>query len=445
MPAWNRQPTVTKGGETRFSVGYTDERGAERTKGAFRSQRGEAGTNQWIAQYRVAEAQGRTALKDFLDREIRGVVPVVTAEATLDHVMAEWLYLSRPDAPDGLAQSTYESYLQVYRKHIRPLLGTLPIVEFAGPKPASRLRDGLKAAGVGGPTVTRALRVLSSMLSWATEEERLEGNGVMLLSSRNRSSTRPAKNALDGVEVDRPAGWALSPRAAARVVFELATAADQPAVLSDRDATAAVFLYLCGCRPQDMWAYRWGRVEGDRLTFREFLSAGELSPQGKVPKSLRTIEAPGIGGWLTRWKQLAADAGWDTSPNGFLFPGDAGAGHMTRNQTSSWARGPLRRAFLRAARSSEEFGHVAAGTPYSFRRGHISVRLRAGEDPAVVSDYCATSVQMLVLHYWRDIQDGDVRREPLGDQFAEAWQDVRAAAGQAVSQLGSTRSVGVTS
>jgi hypothetical protein len=72
----------------------------------------------------------------------------------------------------------------------------------------------------------------------------------------------------------------------------------------------------------------------------------------------------------------------------------------------------------------EEFARIVAATPYSLRRGGISLRLRI-EDPQVVASECGTSLKMLSDHYSFAI--GDLREHEPRPADAE-WRAVRAAA-----------------
>jgi hypothetical protein len=60
-------------------------------------------------------------------------------------------------------------------------------------------------------------------------------------------------------------------------------------------------------------------------------------------------------------------------------------------------------------------------TPYSLRRGHISLRVLAGEDIRRIADECGTSTAMIHRHYLHEL---DTRHElPSGFSFDRAVQD----------------------
>ena len=430
MPAWNRKPRETKKGEVRHSVGYVDENGVERTKGGFSKQRGSGGSNEWIKRYRAAEARGRGELRAFLDYEVRGISPdePTTGCETVEQAMAEYLLLSHPDAPDGLAVQTHRSYMQTYAKHVRPHLATRPITDLAGPRPVAEMRDAMIKDRVGAPTIKRAIAVLSSMLSWAVEKEKLEANGArMLRQGKRRSNRRSKSEASSGAgrrSGRRKPSWALSPEAAAHVVIELATAPNTIFLRRLRDATVAVVQYLTGARNQDIWGLRWQDVDDAGFVhFEEFVSGGLLT-LGKVAGSERSAPRDDtLADWLAAWRAAAAGSGLGTAPSDFVFPGNAQEGHVTENQTKSYGR-RFKRACHRVRDRVPRLAYVEHATPYALRRGHISVRLRGGEDASRIASECATSVQMIVRYYWKDIEATDDSRDPVDVQFARAWREI---------------------
>jgi hypothetical protein len=67
-----------------------------------------------------------------------------------------------------------------------------------------------------------------------------------------------------------------------------------------------------------------------------------------------------------------------------------------------------------------KFAAISGATPYSMRRGGISVRLRS-EDPQTVAKDCGTSSRMLDEHYAFAIDD--LRRfgpRPFNEEWAAA-------------------------
>jgi hypothetical protein len=99
----------------------------------------------------------------------------------------------------------------------------------------------------------------------------------------------------------------------------------------------------------------------------------------------------------------------------FIIPGDlaglahgerdprTGACHFSENQAGGWGQRFFTPAVEKAALQPELFAILGA-TPYSLRRGGISLRLRA-EDPQTVASECGTSLRTLSKHYAYAIED----------------------------------------
>jgi hypothetical protein len=68
----------------------------------------------------------------------------------------------------------------------------------------------------------------------------------------------------------------------------------------------------------------------------------------------------------------------------------------------------------------DSLAYLRHSTQYSLRRGHMSVRLRAGEDRTVIAKQCGTSVQMLYRYYADDIAEAGVDARLLDEQLREA-------------------------
>jgi hypothetical protein len=114
---------------------------------------------------------------------------------------------------------------------------------------------------------------------------------------------------------------------------------------------------------------------------------------------------------IVNWKDALAARGFPTSAEDFVFRGDLGGvktphGHMTETQCHRWPR----RFFAPAVRTvaqewPDEHGDIVGATPYSLRRGMISLRIRAGEDRQAIAKQRGTSVEMLERSYSFAIED----------------------------------------
>ncbi len=79
---------------------------------------------------------------------------------------------------------------------------------------------------------------------------------------------------------------------------------------------------------------------------------------------------------------------------------------MTGSQAHKWAGKYFAPAVRRVAEEwADEHGDIIGATPYSLRRGMISLRIRAGEDRQAIAKQCGTSVEMLERSYSFAIED----------------------------------------
>ena len=89
---------------------------------------------------------------------------------------------------------------------------------------------------------------------------------------------------------------------------------------------------------------------------------------------------------------------------------------MTGNQAHKWPGKFFAPAVRKVAEDwPDEHGDIIGATPYSLRRGMISLRIRAGEDRQAIAKQCGTSVEMLERSYSFAIED----LEDEGPQPAE--------------------------
>jgi integrase len=240
------------------------------------------------------------------------------------------------------------------------------------------------------------------------------------------------------------ASWALSPRAVEAIRQDmLARTSHRDPILAQRDATIVSLQYGLGARNQEIWALRWRSIVDDYMWVQEVLSHGILDEWGKTEDSVqrRTLMPAILLEDLTHWRAALRDWGHLARALDFIVPGDlAGARygtrephtdacHLSASQAKAWGS----KFFTPAAKhvaAQTEFLHILGATPYSLRRGGISLRLRA-EDPQTVASECGTSLKMLSDHYAYAIQD--LRRN--GPRSADVeWREARAATQADVSE-----------
>jgi len=149
----------------------------------------------------------------------------------------------------------------------------------------------------------------------------------------------------------------------------------------------------------------------------EVLSNGRLDEWGKTAHSTqrRTAIPPILLEDLAEWRQALKATGRPVGALDFIIPGDlaapghgaldprTGACHFSENQARAWGQRFFTPAVEKVAEQPEFFAILGA-SPYSLRRGGISLRLRA-EDPQTVASECGTSLRMLSDHYAYVIED----------------------------------------
>src|SRR4051794_5852215 len=304
--------------------------------------------------------------------------------------------LFRLDAGPELATATAITYVQVYNKHIRPLAGHWPVERFELPGPVTELLGEMAAAGVGQPTRDRARKVLSSAFGWGVETGRMKANGVRSLRRNRRRSRRlPAAEA-------RPAGqresaarrkaWAISPEAFAalhRGALDRRTPG-RPLWMPFRDAITVSMLYGLGLRPQELFGATFREVGPRRFRVAQVLTqdkgpAGSVKPVGRIIAAAKTadgVRTMAMRSWLfdelLEWRARLDLAGQPCGDDDFIIPGAAPEGHFTLEQQHNFIRA-IKACGRVAAAQDAEMGFLEKVTPYSLRRGHISLRVLARE------------------------------------------------------------------
>jgi integrase len=395
----------------RWRIGYRDERGVERTRGGFLRQ---GHVSAWYRRLEQARSQGR--LREFLDADAG--LPANHVE-TLHDFMRDWFRL---DAAPELATSTAISYLQVYNKHLRPLAGNRPLEEFELPGPVTEVLGQLAAAGVGKATRDRARKVLSSAFGWGVEVGRMRANGARSVRRNRRRSrrlaadTRPVSHR-DGAA--RRKAWALAPDAYAvlhRGALSRRTPG-RPGWMPSRDAIVISMLYGLGLRPQECFGATFRQYSRERFRVMQVLTKA-AGPSGKTvariiaaAKTAEGVRTMPMRCWLydelREWRVQLLEVGLPAGDDDFIVPGTAPEAHFTLEQQHNFIR-DLKACGRVAADGNAEFAFLPKATPYSLRRGHISLRVLGGEDIKRIADDCGTSTAMIHRHYLHEL---DLRHE----------------------------------
>jgi integrase len=443
----DRWPHEALDGEKSWHLGYRDADGTQRAK-SFPSA---AAANRWLKSYVEADVHNR--LREFL---LGSDAPEMQPDSTpVGELLLDWLATdAHPDSPGGLARSTWESYRSLSSRHIignptrilmkktgeiievRPAIeplgrrggyaiGQLPVTDFETADTLKRWVQAMRMAGVTSTTEARVWKILSSALSWAVESNTwpVSINGCLTMQRRRgmrRASRRAGTGAsrrseAPGKRRDDLSSWALSPLAVERIRLVMLERVDQrPRLAALRDATVVSVQYGLAMRNQEVWALSIGDVSSRRAMVREVLSYNELDT-GKTAGATGPSRRPPIDRVLlddiAAWTAALGASGYPVTAWDFLFRGDFGGhgtphGHMSGNQAKKWPVKYFTPAVIRVAELwPEEHGDIVGATPYSLRRGMISLRIRAGEDRQAIAKQCGTSVEMLERSYSFAIED----------------------------------------
>jgi hypothetical protein len=455
--AW---PYVAKSGRKSYTVGFYDHEKRERSR-TFPSVRH---ARAWMDDYVTAERRGRDSLRRFLlDLDAR---EANEAEArSIGEVLELYLAVNaHPCNEGGLAPSTYERYEWTIGRHLlgRPRRrlhgGTLappryavavesvPAARFNTPQAPRAWREDMLLDGVSKSTRDQAWSVLSAALSWAASSHlvpEIQTNGCGLANEPRVNRRRSMRAGGTGYAPARRrrglgvASWALSPQAVEAIRAQMLLRVNaRREILTQRDAMVVSLQYGLGARNQEVWGLRWASLAGEFAWVMEVLSCGQLTEWGKTEHSTqRRTALPGVlREDLVEWRAALRHAGHPARELDFIIPGDlsgpghgaldsrTGASHFSENQARSWGARFFTPAVEKVAQRPEFFPILGA-TPYSLRRGGISLRLRA-EDPQTVASECGTSLKMLSDHCAFAIED--LRRH--GPRPADVeWRAARSA------------------
>jgi integrase len=252
------QAYLTPGGEKRYRVRWRED-GRHRSR-SFHRLSGEHGARAFHRKVREAqEARARIA-------------PATAPELTLAVFVADvW----GPRVKRRLAPKTWETDSRIYNKHVLRQLGARPIAALDA-EDLAEWQDGLEAAGVGAPTIVKAISILSGVFREAARRSRSTGvraNPVALLDKPRAKRRR------------RPRVW--GPVVVERVRYELLVGSrrvgSRRELAALRDALLVGFTEMTGCRPGEALALRWEYLEG-RVALERGLSGTEIVERTKTGK-----------------------------------------------------------------------------------------------------------------------------------------------------------------
>jgi integrase len=352
-----------------WRVRWRDELGGERSKVIGRKRDAEALEAEIVRRKRTGD----------LDLLIRG-------NETLADFGQEWWSLY---AVPNLGVRTQRSYAGLWDRHVLPRLGAMRLHSIS-PEAIQRFKAELEAAGVGQPTVYRALALLQGVLQRAVEWRRIQQNPVKLVrkpSIRRQREVRP-----------------LSPL----TVERLRAAASTKRRHGARDATLISVLAYAGLRPQEALALRWGDVR-NRTLLIEKASDGQGSTKMTKTQHSRTVRllAP-LARDLAEWRLLGGRPG----ATALVFPNRAG-GVWNDRAWQTWHRDAWRPACRAVG--------LEGVRPYDLRHSFVSLLIHEGRNVVEVAREAGHSPTMTLDVYSHVFEELDpAERVSAEDQILAA-------------------------
>ena len=316
-----------------------------------------------------------------------------------------------PKARRRLAPKTWQRDQVVYRKHVRPWLGDRPIASL-DVEELVVWQEELEVAGVGEPTIAKAIGILSSIFREASRRPRstgVKGNPVALL---DRPTTKRRR---------RPRVW--GPVVVERVRWELLTGSRRAArsreLAAHRDALLVALMAMTGCRPGEALALRWSDF-GHRLAIGRRLSGSEIldGTKGGGERSAPVL-AP-LRSDLALLRRLSGDG-----PDAFIFRTRAGRHWVEtdwRNYRSrhfapalqrveaSWDS--WRQALPHPAAVRESVAGLTATRPYDLgRHTHSALMLASGMSLQRLARIQGHGIRVLDETYSEQLAEFEERQE----------------------------------
>lgn len=300
--------------------------------------------------------QAETYLNEKLHERDTGVlVPRHQPVTTLDEYSDQWL------DSIGVRARTRESYRGVLKRHVRPVLGKLPIGRIT-PALVRKLYLDMATDDYAPRTIRSTHEVLHNLLEQATEDRLLRANPAAVRSVR-RVIPKASKVEHTVIKPDDVAAFLDAAR-------------------SDRFGAYWLLLLFGGLRPEEALALCWSDLDGNRVHVRRVLIDAAGVPlhfeSPKTKKSARTVTLPGVVTDALREhrKRQAAErlkAGPDWKDGNLIF--------------STLTGGPLRQSFTRPSFTNILFAaELPAMRIYDLRHSCATLLLAGGENAKVVQE-----------------------------------------------------------
>jgi integrase len=311
------------------------------------------------------------------------LAPMEASAERLADFGREWWRLH---AEPNLAESTRASYASVWDLHVLPYMGHLRLREIT-PLVVANLRAELDA-GVGPPTVRRALMVLQSAMRLAVVQGRIQSNPVSAIR-KPRHERKPV----------RP----LVPKSIEKLRGELGL----------RDATLVSILAYAGLRPGEALALRWVSIRRRTILVGRAVSLGK--EKGTKTNATRTVRllAP-LTRDLAEWR-LACGRPDETA---YVFP---------RADSAPWRDDDYRNWRKRKFDAAATASGLENIRPYDLRHSFVSLLIQEGVSVVEVARQAGHSPEECLRTYAHVFDEFDpADRTPAEDRIRKAREsDVR--------------------
>ncbi len=356
-----------------WRVRWRDEQGRERSKVVGRKHDAESLEAEIVRSKRTGELDLLTGGKE-----------------TLAEFGREWWRLY---AAPNLEIRTQRSYAALWDRHVLPRLGAMRLRALT-PEVIEGYRAELEAAGLGLPTVYRALALLQGVLQRAVEWRRIQHNPVKVVRKpkiRRQRSVRP-----------------LAPL----TVEQLRSTASERQTHGERDATLISLLAYAGLRPQEVLALRWADIR-DRTLLIEKASDGQGGIKSTKTQHSRTVRL---------LRPLAADLAewrlWSGRPEdeALLFPNLQG-GVWNDRAWQTWHRDAWHPACAAA--------DLRGARPYDLRHSFVSLLIHEGRNVVEIARQAGHSPTMTLDVYAHVFDEFDVAdRVSAEEQIRRAREEL---------------------
>ncbi len=291
-------------------------------------------------------------------RQLGGVVALDAGAQPLAEFVEDWW---RDYAVPDLSSRTRQVYAAVWGRHLLPRIGGYPLRKIT-PGVVDQLRVQLQAAGVGDPTIIKALGILQGILRHAVLRGQIQSNPVREVK-KPRQAQKQAPTPLDPTSIE-----------VIRALLPLA------------DATLVSVMAYGGLRPEEAT-----HVEVEHIGPRKL-----LVPARKSLRDRRVALLAPLAQDLRTW-QVASGI-----RSGLLFRREHG-GPWVDHDWRNWRR----RVYQPAAKAAGVRGDLR---PYRLRGSFVSLLLWEGRSLIYVADQAGHRVDTLAEHYAgviEDLEDGD--------------------------------------